>query len=114
MASLGNLVDFALRLFLSFLSPAIILLTYERGLAGGFDVNSVWDVATGNFDHSLVAGLMVVVADVIGGLGIILCCVGLIVSIPYALAITAGIVMWYSQVIGPRSQTSQPGTPGQA
>jgi Protein of unknown function (DUF4013) len=108
LVSLGNLIDFALRLFLSFLTPAIITLTYQRGLAGGFDVNSVWDVATDNFDHSLVGGLMIIVANVIAGLGVVLCCVGLIVSIPYAIAVTAGIATWYAQMIGPSHGESSP------
>ena len=110
LVSLGDLINFALRLILSFLTPAIILLTYQRGLAGGFDVNVVWDTAIGNVNHSIVAGLMIFVAGIVGGLGVLLCCIGLLFTIPYAAAITAGVVVWYEKVIG-GSLTAPPGAP---
>jgi hypothetical protein len=104
LVALGDLMNFALRLLLSFLAPALIVQTYQRGLAGGFDVRGVWEMTTGNMNNSLVAGLVIVAANFIGGAGVILCCVGLIFSVPYALAITAGTAVWYEQVLGgPRS-----------
>ena len=101
-ASLGNLINFVLRLFLAFLAPAIILHVYRSGFGGGFDLGGIWQMATSNTTNTLVAGLVIFVAGIIGGLGAILCLIGLIFTIPYSLAITAGAVTWYEQVqVGP-------------
>lgn len=96
-SSLGSLVSFALSLLLAFLAPAIILRTYRAGMAAGFDISGVWQLATSNTNSTIVAGLLIWVAGIIGGLGIILCCVGLLFSLPYAVAVTAGVVTWYEQ-----------------
>lgn len=98
-ASLGSLVSFALSLLLAFLAPAIILRTYRAGMAAGFDISGVWQLATSNTNSTIVAGLLIWVAGIIGGLGIILCCVGLLFSLPYAVAVTAGVVAWYEQAV---------------
>ena len=107
--SVGDLLSFALRLLLSFLTPSIIVNTYERGLAGGFAVGAVWETAMANANNSLIAGLVIIAADVVGGLGVILCCVGLIFTIPYAVAVTAGVVTWYEQMMGGPRTASPPG-----
>src|SRR2546428_4230376 len=92
LAVLGQLIGFALSLLLAFLAPAIILHTYRTGIAGGFDVNSVWQTASTHTSTTVIAGLLIYVARLIGGLAVILCCVGLLFTIPYSVAITAGIV----------------------
>ena len=45
LASLGSLISFVLRLFLIFLSPAIILFTYRGGFSAGFDLSGIWQTA---------------------------------------------------------------------
>jgi Protein of unknown function (DUF4013) len=102
LAGLGNLINFALSLFLAFLSPAIILQTYRSGFAGGFDINGVWQMSMSNTSNTLVAGLLIYVARLIGGLGFCLLCVGLLFTIPYSAAVTAGVVTWFErQMTGP-------------
>jgi Protein of unknown function (DUF4013) len=109
LAPLGNLIDFVLRLFLLFLAPAIILFTYRGGFSGGFDLNGIWRMATGSTTNTLLAGLVILVANIIGGLGAILCLVGLLFTIPYGLAITAGVVTWYEQVMAGPARVPPPG-----
>jgi len=111
LLSLGDLLNFALWLMLSFLTPAVVLLTYQRGLAGGFDVSAVWEAASGNVNNSIVAGLVIVAAEVVGGLGFLLCCIGLLFTIPYAAAVTAGVVTWYAQTMGGPRPVSPPAGP---
>ena len=109
LSGLGQLIGFALSLFLAFLSPAIILKTYRGGFAGGFDINGVWQMSTANPSNTIVAGLLLYVARLIGGLGFCLICIGLLFTIPYSTAVTAGIVTWFErQMTGPEPTGQAP------
>ena len=108
LQALGNLVGFALSVLLAFLAPSIILHTYRSGFSGGFDVPGIWQMATANMTNTIIAGLLIWVATLIGGLGIVICCVGLIFTLPYSAAIVAGIVTWYEHI------TSGPAAAGPA
>ena len=98
LQGLGNLISFLLSILLAFLAPSIILHTYRSGFSGGFDVAGIWQMATANMTNTIIAGLLIWVASLIGVFGIILCCIGIIFTIPYSAAIIAGIVTWYEQV----------------
>jgi hypothetical protein len=109
LAPLASLINLVLRLFLLFLAPAIILFTYRGGFSAGFDLNGIWQTATSNTTNTLLAGLVILVGNIIGGLGAILCLVGLLFTIPYGLAITAGAVTWYEQVMAGPARVPPPG-----
>ncbi len=108
LQALGNLVGFVLSVLLAFLAPSIILHTYRSGFSGGFDVAGIWQMATANMTNTIIAGLLIWVASLIGAFGIVICCVGLIFTIPYSAAIVAGIVTWYEHI------TSGPAAAGPA
>jgi len=79
--------------------PVLILFVYWRGFAGGFDFAGIWRTATGpNTTNTLVAAAVMFAAGLIGALGWVLCCVGLLFTLPYQQAITAGAVTWYERV----------------
>ena len=95
--SLAGLLGFLGSLLLRFLIPSIIVHTYHRGFAGGFDIEGVWRLATVNVTNSVLAGLIVFVASIIGGLGFIVCCIGIIFTIPYENTITAAAAAWFER-----------------
>ena len=98
LSGLGNLISFLLSLLLAFLAPSIISFTHREGFAGGFNVGGIWANATVNPTNSIIAGLLIWVASIISWAGIILCCVGLLFTIPYGVAIMAGVVSWFEGV----------------
>ena len=114
VSALAGLINLALSLLYAFIAPSLILHTYRGGFNGGFDVSAVWQTATANTSNTVVAGLLVYVARIIGFAGFLLCCVGALFTIPYSVAITAGIVTWYETTLGspgPMAQSAPPPPP---
>ena len=108
--SLAGLLSLAGGLFLRFLIPSLIVHTYHGGFAGGFDVARVWSLATLNVTNSIIAGLIIFVASIIGGAGF-LCCIGFIFTIPYENTINAGAAAWFErQQAAPAAPPAAPAT----
>jgi Protein of unknown function (DUF4013) len=108
--SLAGLLSFAGGLFFRFLIPSLIVNVYHGGIAGGFDLDKVWKLATLNVTNSVVAGLIIFVAGLIGGVGF-LCCIGFIFTIPYENTITAGAAAWFdNQQAAPAAPPAAPAT----
>lgn len=91
---LGYLLGFAAGLLLRFLYPAIFLGTNRGGFAGGMDVQNVWRMSTVNVGNTIIAALIIWVASIIGGLGVSLCLIPGIFTIPWENTITAGAALW--------------------
>jgi len=94
---LGSLIDFAAQLFLYFLLPSIIVMTYHHGFSGGLDVAGVWRLATSNMNNSIIAGLMMFLAGIVAALGIIACCIGVFFTGAYAAAVMTGVASWFER-----------------
>ena len=108
--SLAGLLSFAGSLFFRFLIPSLIVNTYQGGFAGGFDLDKVWKLATLNVSNSVIAGLIIFVASLIGGVGF-LCCIGFIFTIPYENTINAGAAAWFErQQAAPAAPPAAPAT----
>lgn len=90
--------------------PAIVMLTERGGIGGGLNVIEVLRRVRATLTSSLLAGLMVLVATVISGLGIVLCCVGVIFTGAYATAMWSWIFRAYEQSSGPQPSSGQPVT----
>ncbi len=108
LQALGNLIGVAASVLLAFLLPSVILHTYRSGFNGGFDLSGIWEMATRNTTNTIIAGVLIWVAGVIGIAGIALCCVGFLFTAPYGAAIVAGVVTWYEQLTGGGAPASPP------
>ena len=94
---LGSLLNFAAQLFLYFLLPSIIVMTYHHGFSGGLNVQGVWHLATSNLNNSIIAGLMMFLAGIVAALGLIACCIGVFFTGAYAAAVMTGVASWFER-----------------
>jgi len=109
---LGSLWSLVSGLFLDFLIPTLIVMVFHHGFRGGFDLANVWKYATTNVTNSIVGGLIIFVSVLIGGLGIIACCIGIFFTIVYAVTIQAGVAAWFERVqSAPAAPAAPPPTP---
>jgi len=96
-----------------FIVSMLLALRVSYGLAATavdvpFSPRLSWAHSRGNA-WTVIAALLIWVASIIGSLGVIVCCVGLLFTIPYSVAIQAGIVTWYEQAhAGPAPTPTQP------
>jgi len=108
VSALGSLWSFAAQLFLDFLIPSLIVLTARNGFSGGLDVPRVWALATSQVNNSIIGGAVIFAAGIIGGLGLIACCIGVFFTLTYAAAVQAGVAAWFEKV---QATPSAPGVP---
>ncbi len=113
LAALGVLAYLVGWLLLIFLTPVLILFVYRGGFAAGFDFGGIWRTATGaNTGNTVAAAAVILAASIIGGLGWILCLVGLLFTVPYGQAITAGAVTWYERILAAPAPAPPPSPAG--
>jgi hypothetical protein len=86
-----GLIIIALYVFI----PPLILFTDRKGLAGAFNVAGFVHAIRISPKESLAAAGLALVSYFISGLGSYLCYVGILFTIPYSLAILAGVLRWY-------------------
>jgi hypothetical protein len=72
------------------------------------DVAAVWRQSTANVGQTVIAALLIWVAQLIGGVGLVLCIVGVLFTTVYANAVIAGIVYWYERTQGAASLERTP------
>ena len=81
------------------LMPAIVLATMDGGIGGGLAIGVILRRIRQSPINALLAGLMLIAAGFIGGLGIYAFYVGLIFTFPYSLAMEAWIIRSYEEAL---------------
>lgn len=98
-------------LALYFLLPVIVLETERGGVGGGMNVPAVVAIARRNGSATLMAGLMTLLAYIIGSLGSFLCGIGYFLTVAYGYAMAAGVIRVYEQQVGLSPAALQPPSP---
>ena len=75
--------------------PAIVIQTERGGIGGGLNIGAVYRMVSAGWGKAILSALLIYVASMLGGLGIIACCVGIIVTFPYTYAVMAGVIRYY-------------------
>jgi hypothetical protein len=70
----------------------------------------VWALATSQVNNSIIGGAVIFAAGIIGGLGLIACCIGVFFTLTYAAAVQAGVAAWFEKVQATPSAPSVPAT----
>jgi hypothetical protein len=93
LAPLGGLYT----LLLGLLTPAIWSQYLEGGFISAFDFPVIFRRSTLRPGMTVLVWLMVIVADIIGWLGVIVVGIGLLFTLPYAFAVTANLYGQFCQ-----------------
>ena len=110
---LQNLWSLVADIALGLAFPTIVLLTDREGIGGGLNVPKVISTIQLNPGKALLAGLFAIIAYIISGLGLLLCCVGIIFTAPYGAAMLAGATFWLERNLpmGPAPMVEGPSQP---
>ncbi len=79
-------------LALTFAMPSIVLAVDRGGIEGGLHIGQVVHRARASLINTLIAGLMLIAAGLVGQLGAIVCLIGVVFTSAYALAMQAWII----------------------
>jgi uncharacterized protein DUF4013 len=84
-------------LALTFAMPAIVLAVDRGGFAAGLNVGQIVTRMRASLISTLIAGLMLVAAGLVGQLGSVVCFIGVVFTSAYALAMQAWIIRSYEE-----------------
>jgi hypothetical protein len=79
-------------LALTFAMPSIVLAVDRGGIESGLHIGQVVRRARASLINTLIAGLMLIAAGLVGQLGAIVCLIGVVFTSAYALAMQAWII----------------------
>lgn len=84
-------------LALTFAMPAIVLAVDRGGISAGLHLGAVVERARASSINTLIAGLMLIAAGLVGQLGTIACFVGVVFTSAFALTVQAWIIRSYEE-----------------
>jgi CDP-diglyceride synthetase len=85
-------------LALTFAMPAIVLAVDHGGFAAGLQAGQIVARMRASPLNTLIAGLMLIAAGLVGQLGSVACFIGVVFTSAYALAMQAWIIRSYEEV----------------
>jgi hypothetical protein len=85
-------------LALTFAMPAIVLAVDHGGFAAGLHAGQIVTRMRASLINTLIAGLMLIAAGLVGQLGSVACFIGVVFTSAYALAMQAWIIRSYEEV----------------
>jgi Protein of unknown function (DUF4013) len=85
-------------LALTFAMPAIVLAVDHGGFAAGLHLGQIVARMRASLINTLIAGLMLIAAGLVGQLGSVACFIGVVFTSAYALAMQAWIIRSYEEV----------------
>lgn len=88
--------------------PVVIQFTDRTGFGGAFNIGGFIRALRVSPRETAAAGGLSIVAYLISGLGSYLCYVGVIFTIPYAMALLAGVLRWYEVNVHPGALPTVP------
>ena len=91
-------------LLLTFAMPAIVLAVDRGGIAAGLHLGQIVARMRVSLINTLIGGLMLIAAGLVGQLGGVLCVIGVVFTIAYALAMQAWIVRSYEMSSTPATE----------
>ena len=92
-------------LALTFAGPAIVLATDRGGIAGGLRLGEIARMARISPTSTVIAGLMLIAAGVVGQLGAALCAVGVVFTVAYSLAMQAWVIRGFEAALAEPART---------
>ena len=84
-------------LALTFAMPAIVLAVDRGGIEAGLHVGHIVGRMRVSLINTLIAGLMLIAAGLVGQLGTVVCFIGVVFTSAYALAMQAWIIRSYEE-----------------
>jgi uncharacterized protein DUF4013 len=84
-------------LALTFAMPAIVVAVDRGGFAAGVHVGGIVERMRASLINTLIAGLMLIAAGLVGQLGSVACFIGVVFTSAYALAMQAWIIRSYEE-----------------
>lgn len=84
-------------LALTFAMPAIVLAVDRGGIGAGLHVGAIVERAQSSLTNTLIAGLMLIAAGVLGQLGSVACFIGVVFTSAYALTLQAWVIRSYEE-----------------
>jgi hypothetical protein len=84
-------------LALTFAMPAIVLAVDRGGISAGLQAGAIVERARAPLISTLIAGLMLVAAGLLGQLGSVACLIGVVFTSAYALTVQAWIIRSYEE-----------------